>query len=268
MTITLYNNSADTLHVDKSAYLSNAYTMNGTPTVVPQDVKAPVLDVEFTSTPRYNYAHIPEFGRYYYINNVEWLGGNVWRLFLTVDVLMSFKSEILATNAVVSRLEDKGLEDNYFIDDRLTAQASTYEDVEIKDMRVTSGGFNVSSGTGTGRFVVFSSNTHAGDSSLYGLRVTGGTLSPSFSSANRSYLLYITGTPTVTLTLSTSGFGPSAIITVNGTTVFSGGLDSSSTISIGRIRNGDSIQIRYETGALSWVSYYIVATENETEAEQ
>lgn len=200
MTITLYNNSADTLHVDKTSYLSNAYTMNGTPTIVPQDVKAPVLDVEFDSAPRYNYAHIPEFSRYYYINNIEWLGGNVWRLFLAVDVLMSFKSQILATNAVVSRLEDKGLEDNYFIDDRLTAQASTYEDTDIKLMTPTNSNLSFDIGTNlSGRFIAFTA-AQTSASLLTSLTLSRGSLSPSFSSRTLVYNISLPAGGKLTIT--------------------------------------------------------------------
>lgn len=181
MVIKLYNSTADALHVDKTEYLSNVYEMNGTPVVVPQDIKAPVLDVAFTSTPSYNYAFIPDYSRYYYITNIEWLGGNAWRLFLSVDVLMSFATNIKNTRAVVSRLEDKGLEGNYFIDDRLTAQAATYNDTDIKLMTPASDDLSFDIGDNSeGKFIAFTA-AQLSSARLSNITVTSGEMSPTFS---------------------------------------------------------------------------------------
>ena len=52
----------------------------------------------------YNYAYIPEFGRYYFINNVVAMRNKAFIVDLKCDVLMSFKEEILNMNGIVSRL--------------------------------------------------------------------------------------------------------------------------------------------------------------------
>lgn len=64
-----------------------------------------------------NYAHIPEFGRFYYVTNILAVNGSYdieqpwttpaqfWDLHMHVDVLMSFKDEILAQKAIVARQE-------------------------------------------------------------------------------------------------------------------------------------------------------------------
>lgn len=49
----------------------------------------------------YNYCYIPDFGRYYYISDIVSLRVNVWELQLTVDVLMSHKTDILNSPATV-----------------------------------------------------------------------------------------------------------------------------------------------------------------------
>lgn len=43
----------------------------------------------------FNYAHIPDLGRSYFIRGVESLNGKLWRLELEVDVLESYRSELL-----------------------------------------------------------------------------------------------------------------------------------------------------------------------------
>lgn len=52
----------------------------------------------------YNYAYIPEFGRYYYIKNITAFRKGAYILDLKCDVLMSFKDEILNMSGIVSRL--------------------------------------------------------------------------------------------------------------------------------------------------------------------
>lgn len=54
-----------------------------------------------------NYVYIPDFNRYYFINDITSVRQNLWRLTLHVDVLMSYKNEIKNTNAFVSRNQFK-----------------------------------------------------------------------------------------------------------------------------------------------------------------
>ena len=52
-----------------------------------------------------NYVYIPDFNRYYFINDITSVRQNLWRLSLHVDVLMSYKKEINNIKAFVSRNE-------------------------------------------------------------------------------------------------------------------------------------------------------------------
>ena len=54
----------------------------------------------------YNYAYIPEFGRYYYIKNITAFRKGAYIVDLKCDVLMSFREEILNMSGIVSRLTD------------------------------------------------------------------------------------------------------------------------------------------------------------------
>lgn len=51
----------------------------------------------------YNFAFIPDFERYYFINKLESQPNNMWILTLSEDVLMSYKEDILESVATVSR---------------------------------------------------------------------------------------------------------------------------------------------------------------------
>lgn len=61
---------------------------------------APVLEIQSETRPSYNYAQIPDFDRYYYVN--EWTYNmGLWSCSLTVDVLSSWRSNILNSRAYV-----------------------------------------------------------------------------------------------------------------------------------------------------------------------
>ena len=59
--------------------------------------------------PAYNYAYIPDFSRYYYITDWVFIGG-LWRASLTVDVLATYKAQILASSQYVARAASEKLE--------------------------------------------------------------------------------------------------------------------------------------------------------------
>lgn len=103
MTITLYNNASDPLVVDKS--LSNALTLTGDLREM-CDIENPSLLVESTTLLNYNYAYIPDFNRYYFFAKPPTaVAKNLMLLELTEDYLMSFKTEIKATKAIIKRQE-------------------------------------------------------------------------------------------------------------------------------------------------------------------
>ena len=65
-----------------------------------------------------NYIYIPDFNRYYFINDITSVRQNLWRLSLHVDVLMSYKKEISNTYAVVGR--NQYVFNDYLLDDRVS----------------------------------------------------------------------------------------------------------------------------------------------------
>ena len=72
----------------------------------------------------YNYAHIPQCHRYYYINDIIALSGGRIKLVLTVDVLMSYKTDILNSTQLVTRQKNKGK--MYLADADWTVDGRTY----------------------------------------------------------------------------------------------------------------------------------------------
>ena len=98
---------------------------------LPLDISNPVI--EFYKEPRnpvtgatketefnYNYLYIPSFDRYYYINEVEVVGNYIYRLYCSVDVLMSFYKYILYQSGYVLRNQHEF--NDFLVDDEIPSR--------------------------------------------------------------------------------------------------------------------------------------------------
>lgn len=100
MTLRLYKNKSDKNVVSKTITQSGSDILG----TLREDCSIinPVISIQGLTDLKVNYAYIPEFGRYYYINNIV-CKGKLYELHMHVDVLMSFGTEILDNTAVISR---------------------------------------------------------------------------------------------------------------------------------------------------------------------
>ena len=64
---------------------------------------------------QYNYAYIPEFERYYFVEEMSSIRTNIWRAKLNVDVLMTYKNEILSQQVIVDKQQNNFY--NKYLDD-------------------------------------------------------------------------------------------------------------------------------------------------------
>lgn len=99
MDIIFYNTSSERNALNK--VLQGGVTLHGAfrdecPISDPQFIIE--SDKNFT---QYNYVYISSFKRYYYITEVVSVRSKVWRISLHVDVLMSFKTSILASYILI-----------------------------------------------------------------------------------------------------------------------------------------------------------------------
>lgn len=134
MDIKLYYNSSDNRCISKK--LQNEKIITGTLREETSIIN-PIIIVNNESPIRYNYVYIPEFRRYYYINNVESVRNNIWKLYLQVDPLMSFKGDILALKVVVEKQSLLENGDEYIDDGSLVS-----ENLMFKTIYNFSNGFN------------------------------------------------------------------------------------------------------------------------------
>lgn len=101
MDITLYNMDSEPLKLEK--HLSNGDDFEG---VLREGTSITNPVIRFVGTSdltEYNYAHIPSFGRYYYITDCVSVRDGLWDISMKCDVLMSFADSIKQSSAVIDR---------------------------------------------------------------------------------------------------------------------------------------------------------------------
>ena len=117
MQIDLFTCNAERNRVNKSSFISNRFTMNGTIKDITSAMEI-VIEIEKTNPVKYNYnyMYISEFNRYYFIDDIKLLGNNRWLISGSVDVLYSFMNDILNTTVIIDKSENE-LNANLYLDD-------------------------------------------------------------------------------------------------------------------------------------------------------
>lgn len=105
MNLSLFVNNSEKNKLDKS--LSNELKFNGK-LREESSVVNPSIMIQTTNPSSYNYAYIPEFNRYYFITDMVSVRTGIWEISMHVDVLMSFKDTIKATQVILSDTETTG----------------------------------------------------------------------------------------------------------------------------------------------------------------
>lgn len=102
MNVIFYHSTSDKRKVDKS--LTNITTLS-CDIIDDTSILNPRLKIKYNSNLlTSNYIYIPSFNRYYFITNITTSKGYLW-IDATVDVLMSYKTAIRNTTAVIDRQE-------------------------------------------------------------------------------------------------------------------------------------------------------------------
>lgn len=120
MTVTLYKNKSDNNVVSKQ--LETIATYTGAIARDSMDVQDPVITVAANSIGETNYIYIQENNRYYFVKNFNKIRNGFFALYCHVDVLMSFKDDILMNYAIIKRAN--GVWDSYLPDSK--AQEKQY----------------------------------------------------------------------------------------------------------------------------------------------
>lgn len=107
MEILLCRSNDERRKINKS--LSSGVMLEGTLRAESSAV-SPVVRVAIDNPTTYNYARIPAFGRYYYIDDAVSVRTGIWDLHLTCDVLMTYADGIMQAVVVLDRTEATGAE--------------------------------------------------------------------------------------------------------------------------------------------------------------
>ena len=102
MDLYLYQNISEQNKLNK--VLEYEYHLEGT-LKEQTSVSNPVIVIENENPTGYNYAYIPQFGRYYFIVDVASVRNGLWQITFRCDVLMSFKYYILQSDAIIKDTE-------------------------------------------------------------------------------------------------------------------------------------------------------------------
>lgn len=106
MTLTLYANTSEANRLVKD--ISEIATYSGTLREA-ASILDPVITIETDSNTLFtaNYAYIPDFGRYYYIEEITAVNNKLYQIRLHVDVLMTYAEKIKEQTAIIQRQENR-----------------------------------------------------------------------------------------------------------------------------------------------------------------
>lgn len=105
MNLILYNNKSSKNKIGK--ILTNPYNLTGTLRAETSTTSLQIL-IESVNLNPYNYMYISEFNRYYFITDIISVRTGLWLVNASIDVLESFKSEILSLNVILDTTENTG----------------------------------------------------------------------------------------------------------------------------------------------------------------
>lgn len=83
----------------------------------------------------FNYMYISEFDRYYFIDDIRSTHNNIWEISAHVDVLETYKDQILSNQAVIRRQTNKF---NTYLND---PEWKVYADENVVAYKFTASGF-------------------------------------------------------------------------------------------------------------------------------
>lgn len=129
MNITLYSTTSPAIQVNKA--LTQRASITGEPHEIVSDKEMTLrLAIgNLANVKLSNYCHIPETGKYYYINPDYKIENQSVIIALKEDVLMSFRVQLLAQTCTVSKNE--GLSNSYLYDDGY--QLLSYKNIVTKE---------------------------------------------------------------------------------------------------------------------------------------
>ena len=101
------------------------------------NIMHPIIRFENSDVLRFNYAYVPELQRYYTVDSITSFRQGVWDVELSVDVLMSFRGDIMTLSVIVDKQTMPENGDEYIDDGSLVT-----DNVMFTRLHQFTGGFN------------------------------------------------------------------------------------------------------------------------------
>ena len=140
MRIHLYNSTTEKTRLVKNNFLTEYLTVDGYLREECNE-QSPIIQIEVTNILTANYAWIVDWSKYYFIDRKDIVaydnGKIIYRLYMTEDVLMSFKEDIKNLDVIVTRNRDVQTSTPLLIDDKLPAVIKPDEQVIRFDLSPT-----------------------------------------------------------------------------------------------------------------------------------
>lgn len=134
LTVNLINNASPVEKIGKT--LTQGLEIQNVVLKRDTSILKPVLHlVTDQNISSYNYMQIPEFGRYYFIDDKVSVGNNRWEISAHVDPLETYMEELLLQDVIVNKQSTKG--NKYLNDGSFVSQVN-----EFNTSYNFSGGFN------------------------------------------------------------------------------------------------------------------------------
>lgn len=86
------------------------------------DIMNPIIRFDSSDVIRFNFCYIPEFQRYYFVKSVNAYRRNLYDVTMSVDVLMSFRGDIVQLTGIIDKQSMPENGDEYIDDGSLVTE--------------------------------------------------------------------------------------------------------------------------------------------------
>lgn len=132
MQITLFTYNGERNRVSKGDFLTNEFPIQGS-IKVPTSAMHVKIEIEKTNplSTQYNYMYIDDFNRWYFINDIVNKSNNRWEIIGEVDVLYTYRYDILKTNAIIDKSENVDNANLYLDDGSFVMDSRKYNEIKV-----------------------------------------------------------------------------------------------------------------------------------------
>lgn len=119
-----YNNNVEDIRVFKG--ISNLFHLTG---IFRDNIDLinPTFEIEYPEVPTFNYVFLNMFGRYYFVDSIECVRNGLYRIYCSIDVLMSYNEQLPDLQVYVTRQENTYNE--YLPDEKLPSNSKTFSQI-------------------------------------------------------------------------------------------------------------------------------------------